>query len=379
MGGHVRNYTSAVRDARLERRTFLRLASLGALGAVAACAEARPAAAPILREVPPTPTVNPSQTPAPTQTPTAASPTPAATVAGLAWRQIKAKGPTARHHHTFTANDAGTIAFMFGGRSNGQPRADLWAFDRSSDAWEHIPVTGPPSRFGHAAAFADGHLVIFGGQGSSGSFLNDAWAFDPVRGAWSKLEPKGGPPAARYGTSGTTIGTALTISHGYATGGGLDDTWALSSGWVNVTPKAGPIPKKRWVHRAVYVPGLGRMLLFGGQAVGSPFLGDTWLYDPATQTWSEVTAPGPPPRLLFALAATKDRAYLFGGQAAVGGPQSDLWSFSSEGWTALQASGPVPPGRIATQGVVVSGPSMLVFGGTDGTHDLGDLWELKLP
>ena len=349
--------------ARFDRREFLRVAALGTLGVAAACSNG--------------PTARPPTT-SPGTGGTSPSPTGTAPRA-LAWRALPATGPAARREHTFTANDGGTIAFLFGGRAKGKPLEDLWAFERASNSWQRLTASGgPPARFGHSAAFIDGHLVVFGGQGAGNTFFNDSWAFDPVRGGWTKLAPAGGTPAARYGAGGTRIGTALTISHGFTNTGRYDDTWALSSKWSDVSPVIGPRPIKRCLHRMVYMPTFGRMLLFGGQTDGRPFLGDTWLYNPTKQSWQEGRGTGPSARNLYAVAGTATTAYLFGGAGGQGNT-NDLWSFDSSGWKKLKPAGAVPTARGGIEGAIVSGPSMLVFGGFAESGELADLWELTIP
>ena len=352
--------------AGLDRRDFLRLAALGTLGIAAACSSDSPGTV--------APSPSPSTTGSPSPSPTVSTPR------ALAWTALPATGPAARRDHTLTANDGGTIAFLFGGRAAGKPLADLWAFDRASNAWSRLtPAGGPPARFGHSAAFIDGHLVVFGGQGGPNAFFNDSWAFDPVHGTWTKLSPQGGPPAARYGAGGAVIGTSLTITHGFTNTGRFDDTWALAARWTNVSPSSGkPRPIKRCLHRTVYISSLGRMLLFGGQTDGRPFLGDTWLYNPTNQEWAGTGGGAPTPRNLYALAATASTAYLFGG-AGGQGATNDLWSFDSQGWKKLRPTGLAPSARSGVDGAVVTGPSMLMFGGAAGQSELADLWELTIP
>jgi N-acetylneuraminic acid mutarotase len=355
---HARHYTSRVQADRLARREFLRIGALGALGAAIACSNG-----------------GPSGSPSPSGIPSGSTSTGPRS---LAWSPLAASGPPARRDHSLTANDQGTISFLFGGRTGTSVLADLWVFERSAVAWQKLDARGPAARFGHSAAFVSGHLVVFGGQGGPGRFFNDAWAFDPVAGTWAKLAPQGAVPEARYGAGGSLVGSSLVVSHGFTDSGRFDDTWALASGWTDVSPKTGTRPVKRCLHRTVFLPGLGRMVLFGGQTTGTPFLGDTWLYDPNTQSWTEVKRPGPTARNLYAAAGTANTLYLFGG-AGVSGALADTWSFDNSGWKKLSPGGSPPPARSGVEGAVMAGPSILVFGGTDGKTELADLWELTLP
>jgi Kelch motif protein/galactose oxidase-like protein len=343
----------------------LRAGSLAALGLVVACKSGSPNG-----EATPSPTTSGSGSPSPTAT----APTRA-----FAWRRIGVKGPPARSHHTLTANADGSILFLFGGRTKGRIFRDAWAYDRGSHLWQPLPYGpaerhSPTARYGHSAAFVEGHLVIFGGQ-AGGKFLNDAWAFDSVRGEWIELKTGSKNPGARAGAGGTTIASALVVSHGVTARARVQDTWALSTKWTNVTPK-GARPAPRSDHRIAYMSGRKRMLLFGGRSNKS-LLGDTWLYDPTVLAWTQLKIAGPSARSTFAAVGTANNAYVFGGEGARGA-LSDLWSFDGSAWRSHRVrGGPRPRGGI--EGAVVAGPAMYVFGGTDGVRTFDDLYELALP
>jgi len=344
----------------LDRRDFLRAASVAAVGAAAAACSTGSKHQDILS----------------TQSPSSSSsPGHPAPLHKVSWRAIGTKGPKPRTHHTFTANADGSLVYLFGGRTQGRVFRDAWAFERDNGLWQPLPF-GPPERFGHSAAYANGHLLIFGGQAGGGQVYSDVWAFDPIHGTWVELKQSGSRPAGRWGASGTTIASSLTISHGLTSSGPADDTWALATRWTNVTPRASR-PPKRALHRAVYASGLTRMVLFGGVS-GSTLLGDTWGYDPISLGWTRVGGPGPAPRRLFAACATKSAAYVYGGSGRKG-PLGDAWWFDGSAWRQLHPSGRGPSARFGADGALTTGPSMLLFGGNDGTNDLDDLWELTLP
>jgi Galactose oxidase, central domain len=360
VGRHVRHYTSRVSAGSFDRRTFMRVASLAAIGVATGCSNAKEGGA------------GPSRSP----TPTGSASSPAAPAAALAWKPLSVRGPQPRSSHTFTANDDGSIVFLFGGRTKARVFDDAWAYERSTNLWQPLP-RGPLARFGHSAAFVDGHLVIFGGRNGK-MFFNDAWAFDAVRGKWIKLSP-GRSPAPRFGASGATIANSFAISHGFSDSRSFDDTWALARRWVNVTPPKGSSrPSRRWLHRAVYLSDLRRMILYGGQTDGRSFLGDTWSYDATTKRWTEIKGAGPGPRNQYAAVGSARTMVIVGGFGRAG-PLNDVWSFDGRSWTKRRTTGTAPRRRGAMEGAIVSGPNMLVFGGSTGTGDLGDLWELSLP
>ncbi|MDZ4278684.1 MAG: kelch repeat-containing protein, partial [Dehalococcoidia bacterium] len=67
---------------------------------------------------------------------------------------------------------------------------------------------------------------------------------------------------------------------------------------------------------------------------------------------------------------------LFGGRTA-DGPVNDLWLFdaASDTWTQQTAEG-APSPRFGHDGALTAAGSLLVFGGSDGEADFDELWEL---
>lgn len=317
-----------------------------------------------------------SPSPAASPSPTASAPaSPATGSVAVAWRRISASGPSARRDATFTGDGAGG-AWLFGGRNDAGPLGDLWLFRNGS--WTKTAATGPKPRFGHNAAYIRGRLFVFGGQAGPSEFFNDVWAYDPASEGWLPVSASGAKPAARYGAGGDAVGDAFVVTHGFTNSGRFDDTWRLlqPGSWTNVSPPSGR-PIKRCLHRAVYVPGIRKMLLFGGQTNGVPFLGDTWLYDTAGRTWTQVRGAAPGARNVYAAVARESNLVLFGGESAAG-PRDDVWRFDGATWRQLSVAGAKPSARSGIEGALV-GSTMLVFGGTQNGTLLADLWELTLP
>lgn len=323
-----------------------------------------------------TPSIPPSATAsdAPTATPTEP-------VALPEWAALVATGPPPREDHTWTLDDAGEIAWLFGGRDRGTVHGDLWMYDLAGDAWEQVSVpAGPPPRFGHEAVWVDDvGLVVFGGQAGP-NFFNDLWAYDPRVAEWRELPATGDVPVARYGTCGA-IGPdgRLWISHGFTSENArFDDTLAYDFGsgvWTDETPPE-PLPVERCLHGCWWTDD-GQFTLYAGQTTGTLALGDLWrLGDGA---WTRVDASLPPDRNLYARARFGPNAtVVFGGQALDRSYLRDLSIFADDGeLTTVDPAGEGPGGRAGAEIIVDAERSrVLLFGGRDADRAYGDVWEV---
>jgi N-acetylneuraminic acid mutarotase len=116
-----------------------------------------------------------------------------------------------------------------------------YASDPASANWTKLsPATSPTARFGHAMAYdpVSKKIVVFGGIGNT--YRNDTWTFDGT--AWTKEHPPVAPPVR--------TGAAMLFDR-----------------------------KTK------------KVVMFGGYNGGhtnASFLRDTWLWDGATSTWTEV-------------------------------------------------------------------------------------------
>ncbi|MBM4408128.1 MAG: hypothetical protein FJ038_05920 [Chloroflexi bacterium] len=115
--------------------------------------------------------------------------------------------------------------------------------------------------------------------------------------------------------------------------------------WTRLRPDVGPAPRED--HTWTVDSDRARAYLFGGRA-GGTLHGDLWVYDLATDAWTELDAPeGPEPRFGHEAVWLPGRGLVvFAGQA---GPRffNDLWLFGpvAAAWTLLPAAGEVPVAR----------------------------------
>jgi N-acetylneuraminic acid mutarotase len=72
-----------------------------------------------------------------------------------------------------------TILCGFGGADSRRDYNDTWLFDVPTRKWTELQRTGytPSPRRGHAAAFVDDVMYVFGGRGVDGADLDDMYAF----------------------------------------------------------------------------------------------------------------------------------------------------------------------------------------------------------
>ncbi len=326
---------------------------------------------------PATASAAPSATASPARS---ATPAPAA----LGWRKLRAgSAPAAREDQTWTVDEAGRFAYLFGGRDGATVFGDLWRYDLKNDGWTELQPKGstPDARFGHAAAWIPNvGLAIFAGQAGQG-FFNDVWVFDPGPGTWRRFPSAGATPEPRYGSCGA-VGPdgRLWISHGFTDRGRFSDTRAYdftAKIWADVS-RDDPVPVIRCLHDCLWTAD-GRLLLYGGQTNGVAALGDLWQRT-ATGDWAKQNDPPLPARQLYAVAVTAGRAWIFGGGNIDRKALGDLWTLdlATLAWheESLAAG---PPARLSA--TLIADPSrgrLLLFGGRTDAGALADLWQLTV-
>jgi N-acetylneuraminic acid mutarotase len=173
-------------------------------------------------------------------------------------------------------------------------------------------------------------------EGQVGTFLNDTWAYDPVANTWTELKPSGGPPPPRQPDGMVYDPTTRRI---LVFGGAGDENWAQNDIWAYDPVKnswtelnrTGPRPEKRWGAGIAYDSSRSQVILFGGSnADQSKYFSDTWLYDPAADTWTELkpsgTLPGARAAATVKYFEATDQVIMFAGLGP-SGELKDLWAF----------------------------------------------------
>lgn len=131
--------------------------------------------------------------------------------------------PTPREHLAVAAGES--RIFAVGGRANGdegdQLAAATEAYDPVTDRWESLPVL-PTPRGGVSGVFADGRMVVLGGERGTTTF-DTVEAFDVATGIWNQLPAI---PTPRHGLASAAIGDTIYAVAGSTQAGAAENTGA---------------------------------------------------------------------------------------------------------------------------------------------------------
>src|SRR2546422_9901499 len=213
---------------------------------------------------------------------------------------------------------------------------------------------------------------------------NEAWIYDPstTRGTTPR---RGVRPSARREASMAydSRRDRMILFGGFNNiTGYLRDTWTYdiaNTTWTNVTPGTMP-PGAREGAGMVYDTVRDRVFLFGGDGPAG-YYGDTNEYNPTTTSWAGVTflrQPSPRTELSMTHDARTHRSLLFGGISQPGFVlHNDTWILdpgTTAGWTNVATTG--PSGRYgAAMAYDARADVTILFGGNSfraGAHN--DTW-----
>lgn len=261
---------------------------------------------------------------------------------------------------------------------------ETWVYGSASGNWTEVhPIASPPTRVYSALVYDDAlkAVVLFGGIGPTGAFLNDTWTFDGS--TWTNATPSGPSPSGRADAQfamDDALGVAILFG-GYGTTstrilGNLSDTWGFSGTWtVETSALAPPVGGA-----TAYDAALGLVVHYGGSPAPNTCSNATFTFGSAG--WTNVTGlvRGDPGRLSLASVAYDSdagRLILFGGacpaapKGAVTTAVNATWSFDGTAWTALAASRAPSPRFGAALAYIPPWNATLLFGGTTPSNGGG--------
>lgn len=238
----------------------------------------------------------------------------------------------------------------------------------------------PSPRVGHASLTLGNAFIVFGGDTKieeADELDDNLYLLNTTSLKWTVAGPTGRRPSGRYGHTVSTIGSVL-----YVFGGQLDDYFfddlicydlttlqSPSSQWNFIRPNSRS-PPPRTNHTTITYQ--DKLYLFGGTD-GKLWYSDTWVYDPAENTWTPLECTGfiPAPCEGHSATIVGDIMYIFGGRSAEG---KDLGTLSAlkipaRKWFSFQNMGPGPTPRSGHSMTAFGGHKILIMGGESPDMD----------
>jgi hypothetical protein len=244
-------------------------------------------------------------------------------------------------------------------------------------AWRAIISSGqaPSAREDHTwTVDGDGAVAyLFGGRTADGP-SNELWSFDLATNAWTQLQPDGASPVARFGHTATWVDDMGLVVW---SGQGRDSFFAdlnlynpAANTWTELS-SLGAAPDARYGSCASLGPDGELWISHGFTAEGR--FSDTRSYDFTTGTWTDRTPVGdvPTERCLHDCFWANDRLILYGGQTNGVAALGDIWAYDVATGTWSQGPEPEAPARQLYALAASTEYGTLVFGG--GSADGGYL------
>ncbi|XP_059175408.1 tRNA wybutosine-synthesizing protein 4-like [Physella acuta] len=151
-------------------------------------------------------------------------------------------------------------------------------------------------------------------------------------------------------------------------------SWPFQLGHVEVSivSQKGFVPKERWRHAAVavVVDGQEKIFIHGGKTKSCQVLGDSFLFDPVSNCWSELTCTGevPGPRHSHCVSYWNGHVIMTGGVDPYHEPIADVLSLDlvSGVWSKLNITGTLYPRYSHTAHLVED--KIVLIGGVNTHH-----------
>ncbi len=255
------------------------------------------------------------------------------------------------------------------GRVVVRSRQETWEYDGA--AWTRVTddaVTGSASEGAMVFDEARRVVLLYGGDVQNQTFT---WSGT----AWSPRTTTTSPGTRNNAAMAYDASRARVLLFG---GAGDDRTlWAWDGTEWSIAEVA-PIPP-----RIRHVMGHDRvrdqLVVFGGRSTAAITIGDTWVLDGRTNTWREITGPGPVARSGAAIAWShaRQRLVLFGGSDAAGGELQDTWEWDGDGWVPLVIEPVLAPSTRVDHLLTTSPNGVYLINGSHTGVPVDDVWELR--
>lgn len=297
------------------------------------------------------------------------------------WTQQSPAGTPLLRSQSGFSHDAGTgQQLLFGGLTLAGALSDAtYRYDGTS-TWTLLPQATRPSARKTSMVFDSSRSVhvLYGGDTGGLTGAADTWEFDGT--SWNNIATSSNPgPRVESALSFDPVQLRTLLFSGVGTTSiYAADTWAYdgaTASWTMVPTSQQPGGRRG--HRLIYDSLRGVHVLFGGESHLNFKYNDTWEFDAALGSWSQVTtANSPPARHLHAMAydAARGVTIVYGGADANGVALGDTWEYDGSNWTQVAPLGS-PAGRIGARFASdAAGGSAILYGGSPSTTATNATW-----
>lgn len=195
----------------------------------------------------------------------------------------------ARSNHVVYLNLTNLTFYVIGGRNQGGLISSIESYRHAIDsAWRQVTVPGVPfiPRIDFTGTrFLDTHLLIVGGRGADGNYLESVQDFNGLGPLTNESPIK--PGRALHTTTLLDLNQFLVVG-GETTQGCNERSAFILDSSRSVWSPAGMLKQGRCRHTATLMPD-GKVVVIGGRN-GDTDLASVEVYDPATNTWSDAGA-----------------------------------------------------------------------------------------
>jgi hypothetical protein len=232
-------------------------------------------------------------------------------------------------------------------------------------------------------------ILLFGGSFYSGSytFYSDTWSYDVAKAEWTKLTTKGNPTARfNHPMVYDSDRKEIVLFGGFSASDRIGDTWIYniaSNTWTLVPTQSSP--SRRSDPAAAYDANNKKVIIFSGYGRDDQMQGDTWAFDTETRTWTQMSPATSPARRygsMMVYDTYTGKCLLFGGHLTAEdgrdlGYENEIWAYdyAADSWEKIPTN-TKPPARYWTDVAYdPEGNRIILFGGSQGGgNDLGDTW-----
>jgi N-acetylneuraminic acid mutarotase len=278
----------------------------------------------------------------------------------------------------------GTKGFMSCGSKSANPseQKDLWQYDTLTNVWiakASLPVAANACIW--PAGFAiNGKGYVAGGVSSTVNIYNACFEYDTTGNSWIQKAsmPLNTSMCAEW-VSGNEAFLVSGLNAGANPGTAFIKFNPATNTWTTLTAPvaaarsrmcAAVINGKLFIGAGVY----GDYNYFNVTTGSSVFRRDTWLYNPATETWSAGDSL-PVARANASSFTIDSNIYIAGGVDGSNNPQTDCWSYNPANGVWTQRANFTGPARMAGVGLTIANRGYYGFGVANTSNYMNDWYE----